>query len=490
MVVTVQLDKLDFGAPAAERDQGLRDYFVESESYRKLRDGERFVVLGSRGSGKSAIFRMIAEHASKTGAAAINLAPEDYSYELLSQVLAREKEGSWAKQGAFAAAWKYLIYVLVMKSVVGKGLKTGGAAKIYTYLRDRHANFATNPIGALVSYLKRLEGLKLGKHEASLKAKELHSLYRLEEISGLLPDLDAICEKRPAIVLLDELDKGWDASEDAIAFVAGLFQAAVSINQNTPHIRVLISLRRELYDSIPALYEDAQKVRDVIEELAWDEESLFDLISRRIAHATQIPQREAWEAVFAGTLDYRQTKSFNYVVDRTLYRPREVIQFCSEITREAVDALDRTPLNYTTISRAEHRYSEDRLKDIAAEYRFQNPGLLSVFETFRGANYLMDRDELETHCIALSVGDKKVDKEAWAWIEDMDPEHVIELLWRIGFIRARAVGGLKARRRSGSEYLGSHQISTLSLLGIARFHIHPMFRAFLNTKEKKGGDKS
>ena len=76
---------LNFGALAAERDLGLRDYFAESPSFKRLLDGTKSVVLGPRGSGKSAIFRMIAE-ARKNNAVVVELSPEDYSYELLQRV--------------------------------------------------------------------------------------------------------------------------------------------------------------------------------------------------------------------------------------------------------------------------------------------------------------------------------------------------------------------------------------------------------------------
>jgi hypothetical protein len=59
------------------------------------------------------------------------------------------------------------------------------------------------------------------------------------------------------------------------------------------------------------------------------------------------------------------------------------------------------------------------------------------------------------------------------------------VLWRIGFLRAQAVGGVKALRRSGSSYLGPHQVATLNLRNISRFHVHPMFRSYLAMKEAR-----
>jgi energy-coupling factor transporter ATP-binding protein EcfA2 len=487
---------LNFGAPAAERDigTGLSDYFVESETFHRVEKGEKLIILGNRGSGKSAIFKVLATRARLKGQGVIELSPEDYSYEMLRTVLQQESEGAWAKHGAFAAAWKYLIYVLIMKEVNQSTprIKTGAAAKIYTYLRDNHLGEQENPIAVLISYLKRIEGLKVGSYEAAVKSQELARLYKLEPIVKLLPCLIELCDRRPINVFVDELDRGWDASEDSKAFVSGLFQACVSINEHAPNLRVYVSLRRELYDSIPSLYEDAQKYRDIIETITWDETSLLSLIAKRIRHsmpelAVEPDDVQCWNTVFSETLDYRQNKSFNYLIDRTLYRPREIIQFCTDSADEAKKT-NAWPINYGIISSAEVSYSGDRLRDIAAEYRFQYPGLISIFEVFRGKVFTFDRDELELICLAIATGEYRIDSLA-VWALNQDPGYLIEILWRIGFLRAQAVGGVKAMRRSGSSYLGSHQVENLNLGNLNRFQVHPMFRAHLGMKEPKGGAK-
>jgi hypothetical protein len=96
----------------------------------------------------------------------------------------------------------------------------------------------------------------------------------------------------------------------------------------------------------------------------------------------------------------------------------------------------------------------------------------------------MERDELLELCLAVSVSEKRIDREA-DWALDQDPDFLIDVLWRVGFLRAYAVGGLKAMRRSGSSYVGPHQVSTLNLQAITRFQVHPMFRASLGMKEPK-----
>lgn len=434
--------------------------------------------------------KVFAERERKSGSLVIELTPEDYSYELLAQQMIKEKEGAWAKQGAYTAAWKYLIYNLVIKELNKSttGMKRGAAAAVHDYLRDNFRGEQTNPIAMMISYLKRLEGIKIGPFEAAVKAKELTQLYRLEEINRILPSVYELCNKKSVTVLVDELDKGWDASEDAKSFVSGLVQAAISINEGSKNLRVLVSLRKELYDSIPSLYEDAQKYRDIMEVVSWDEESLLSLIAKRIRHTVpethRLTDEECWNSVFVEILQYRQTKSFNYIVDRTLYRPREIIQFCTESLQETQKNL-AFPIDYPIVSRCEVNYSTQRSQDIAAEYRFQYPGLDSVFEAFRGKTYSFTREGIDDLCLSMAVGETKVKPEATKWILDQDPEYITDVLWRVGFLRAQAVGGVKALRRSGSRYLGSYQVENLSLRNIQRFDVHPMFRSGLGMKEAK-----
>jgi hypothetical protein len=485
------LTKLSFGAPAAERDinQGLIHDFVESDSFAQLQARKKTLVLGNRGVGKSALFKVLADRERDKNNLVLELAPENYSYEILSQHMASEAQGSWAKQGAYAAAWKYLIYVLVMKAITkaGPSYKSGSAAKIYNFLRDNFKGEQSSPIGILVSYLKRMEGIKIGTYESTVKTRELTSLYRLEEVTTLMPAIDELCQKRKVVILVDELDRGWDASEDAKAFVAGLVQAALSVNDQHQHLTVFVSLRKELYDSIPSLYEDAQKYRDVMETVAWEEESLLSLVAKRVRHTVPktktLSDAECWNAVFAETLQYRQTKSFNYIVDRTLYRPREIIQFCTDCLEEARRG-SAFPIDYHVISHSEASYSTERAKDIAAEYRFQYPGLLSLFEAFRGSTYSWSREDLDEFLLRIAMGDIKLDKSV-TWVLDQEPDFLLDVLWRVGFFRALAVGGIKALRRSGSQYVGPHQVDSLSLHNIQRLSVHQMFRAGLGMKETR-----
>jgi len=482
------LSGIDFGAPAAERDieRGLEEYFVESEAYNRVRLGSRRIVIGARGIGKSAIFQVLARRERDAGTYVIELSPEDYSYELLSQTMASEDRGSWAKIGAYAVAWKYLIYVLIMKEISKKRLhlKKGAANSIYKYIRDNHSNQQASKLSALISYLKRLEGVKIGKYEASLKARELEKLYKLEEIHHLLPALREVASNRRVIVLVDELDRGWDSSEDARAFVAGLFQACISVNSIHDNLRVYMSLRQELYEDVPALYDDAQKYRDLIETIHWNDSSLLKLIAKRIQHSMPalagFDDQTCWNSLFSAIPSSWGSQSFRYMIDRTLYRPREIIQFCTlaiECSRESQQGL---PLKHAVIREAEQIYSAERTKDIAAEYRFQYPGLMNVVEAFRGRTQTLDREDLEFLCLELITGDIPSGGTG-GWLDNCTPDALIEILWNTGFLRVETGRDADVRRTANVSYVGTHQLPHVNMAAARRFQIHPMFQAYLDT---------
>ncbi|WP_235826460.1 hypothetical protein [Candidatus Frankia alpina] len=56
------------------------------------------------------------------------------------------------------------------------------------------------------------------------------------------------------------------------------------------------------------------------------------------------------------------------------------------------------------IQAVESTYSAERPRDIAAEYRFQRPGLLGVFQTFRAAPATWSRADLELFLLDLATG--------------------------------------------------------------------------------------
>ncbi len=209
--------QVNFGKLAAEReaDDGLRNYFLQTGAFTRLRDGDKTILLGNRGAGKSAIIKMLLDYYKQQNCLVTELLPEDYSYEMLRKSSVLDETGDWARVSSYTAAWKFLVYVIAMKLYINDSVTVvkSHALGIYSYIRRNHKGYDKQSNWELfTNYLKRIEGVKVGPYEAGIKTKELQDLFKLEEVTNLLEELKILCKRKPIFLLIDELDKGWDAS--------------------------------------------------------------------------------------------------------------------------------------------------------------------------------------------------------------------------------------------------------------------------------------
>lgn len=482
------IKKVSFGKLAAEREvsEGLKNYFLETGAFYRLRDGEKSILLGNRGSGKSAIVKMLSEYYNQKDCIVIEILPEDYSYEMFKKSAVIKNEGEWIKASAYTAAWKYLIYVTAMKAFLKDSdtIVKSQAKEIYDYIRKTHKRYdQQHNWDIFINYLKRIEGIKVGKYEVGIKTKQLQELYKLEEVYNLLEGLKRLCSRKKIIFLIDELDKGWDASEEAQAFIGGLFQASITLNQLSKNFSVIISLRQELYDNIPLLYEDYQKYNDLFEVIEWDKQSLFKLITKRISFSLKKTEKlsdtEKWETVFQN--EFNGVKTYDYIIKRTLNRPRELLQFCIDARDRAIEnRSDKIDINAIVTSGV--KYSGKRTKDIATEYKFQYPNLLNIFELFRGRKCCFSRNELEELFTKVLVGEIKI-KGCDSWLNNQSEEYLINVLWQIGFLKIYTSCYINGKAQEG--YFGINETSQSNIGGIKEFMVHPMFRMYLGITDSK-----
>ncbi len=492
----LDIKSLNLGSDSAERDidVGLAEYFYKNDTYTRFLNGHKTILVGNRGAGKSAMFKYMGAIERKKGNLVLELSPEEYSYELLSEYLRSEKEGSWGKQSAYSVAWQHLLYSLIFKKIVDtkRGLLLGAQKNIYNFVINSGVEQETSSIGILVKYLKRIEQVKVKAFDGPSGSRDLQSLYDLEEIKALLPSLKNVLRNTRITVLVDELDKGWDNSDDARYFIAGLFQATQKINLIHPNLKIYVSIRQELFDNIPQIYEDAQKIREDVEVIRWGQNELLELIARRIAHS--FPESEKltaikrWKAVFVSKLSSSEIDSLDYIIERTQLRPRELLQFC-KLCVECLDySLVSQRIDERAIAAAEESYSEQKTRDLASEYRFQYPYLLDVFEVFRGQKTRYLKEELDYLLLSMACGDVDVDRAA-KWVLETDYLELKQILWKIGFLKvlvprnASVQHSTKSANKEQNAYLGHYELPTVNLENIEQFKVHPACTQFLHLKD-------
>jgi hypothetical protein len=106
------LRALDLGNSVAEFDESLEKYFVENEAFRALVDGKADIVAGDKGTGKTALYRILQRrHGSLKELKGVEiLAGFNVAGSPIFQRLVKE---SILSEGQYASVWKTYLLSLV-----------------------------------------------------------------------------------------------------------------------------------------------------------------------------------------------------------------------------------------------------------------------------------------------------------------------------------------------------------------------------------------
>lgn len=107
------LEISDFGTIDAENDKRLQDYFVQSESLKRIKDYEKSIIIGRKGAGKTAIYKWLEENSN---ALLSSLLFRDYPWKIHDKYknpIVTEKE-------SYTNSWLFLIYIELLKLIVSE----------------------------------------------------------------------------------------------------------------------------------------------------------------------------------------------------------------------------------------------------------------------------------------------------------------------------------------------------------------------------------
>ena len=79
------LKKVDFGEIDGYGDPNLEHYFLDNNYWEKVVDNKVFFVVGKKGTGKSAIYRMLERESFSRGSIVVNKDFGEFPFEKLLQ---------------------------------------------------------------------------------------------------------------------------------------------------------------------------------------------------------------------------------------------------------------------------------------------------------------------------------------------------------------------------------------------------------------------
>lgn len=535
----IKLGELD-----AEADKNLLEScFVDNGLLDELLDvsSPLSIVLGRTGSGKSALLHMVttkAQHFTK-------LDPNDISIRYLEQsTIIRFFTGLGAKMDLlYRFLWRHILTIELIKlrfGLEGQANKSQIARikeilqpalsktkhKGVDYFETWGETFWQNSDEHLTNITSKLTT----ELEAKLKAKfpwveissggkekvtdevkrEIQSLAtdivsnkQLRELGEVQKALEKYAfddEQKKYHILIDNLDEDWAETDTRCRFIRALIEETKSFRKFS-QLKIISALRRDLLDLVFDKTRDSgfqeEKYDAYIARVSWTAEELETLLETRIQEVYK--RQYTKENVKISDIFPRpryenkgqEITSCGYIIDRTLLRPRDVLQFSNECF---IAALYRERISWSTIHAAEVEYSHKRLKSLQEEWGELYPALGCSIELIRGVYKSFFRSsitddmvtEVASELCSQTVKDPcvKVAKELFdpdKSVKNTDfVSQVLICLYRVGAVGVK-ISSLESFNWS---FKGQPTIKKSELKRVNQIKVHKMLRHALEVKEK------
>lgn len=477
----MELRKIEWGDDSAERDADLLSYFIDTESYDRLARKAKTIVIGRKGSGKSALRKKLeSDFSQESDTHVVNISPK---YSSIRNVL-NEKSLSegFGEEIFFQHSWLRQM-MLDSLCLIGHRAKGKYASENVEFAREisrelnRTSKDLVENISEILGRIKAKAG-NLGELGLHLE-KELRNVADVDSLEHHLREISDSGAK--VVIMVDDLDLGWDNSEISNNLLLGLLSASAHIKSLSKNIHVFIFLREDVYSILMEKTQHSDKYRNV-ERIRWTKDGLMSLLCERIRHNCRRNGEDCasqpFERVFPSTIGTHNTD--NWLVERTLSRPRELIQLARFYTED----VDGEEPSDDALKACETAYSSWKLDDLCTEYSNQYPGLSDIFTYWKTKffryKYHLSRTDVDE--MLFQVFDEvAVNSE---WFNDLsgkvDFQGLLAILYEIGFIGDFVLGG-----EGGSKTF--YSFSDRHAPRFEEVQVHPCFRKAVNTVDRIRG---
>lgn len=479
------LQQINFGQSIAEHEANdLSRYYVEFVGQKNLLKNEYNIVVGRKGTGKTAslyyLYNKLVKNV-KNKVCLIN--PINFEFNGILSILQNLKD-EFERGYLIESVWKFLIYSEVMKliynSTKGKELYalTENDQSILDFVNRNERIILTDFSSRLEQELDELRKLRESKsqHEFRLKTSEILHDGVIKEMLDLI--ISHLNKKNGLIILIDNLDKSWQKGIDIVMLsklLFGLLSVAGRIardfkgkpnNPNPFEFNLVIFIRSDIFKSIIKNAREPDKLE--FTKLVWDDgEILLRVINERI-NSLNTPGKVTadmfWRDLIVPVVEGVSTH--DYVFSNIIPRPRDLIMFFN-MAKEVAVMRGHDKIEEMDLVKALKDYSAWLFTSIIVENGITFRQMQDFLYSFLGEPAIFDLDVLKK-----SMGEAKIEIKS---AENL--EYFIDRLTSLSFIGRE----IKA---NGFQFVYDFETDEKNRLmalkfGSNRFRIHNAFVPYL-----------
>ncbi len=440
------LAELSIGDSVAENEfQTLAEYYLRTDQYKRAARGEVNMVVGRKGTGKTALFSQLRnEKRTNVRNIVVDLKPEGYQLiRLKEDVLDYLAEG--ARTHLITALFEYLFYLEICYKLLEKDrdrhMRDG---RLYEPYNKLLAVYETGSAGE-GDFSERLLGLsqqliaafkaRFGtSSNQRLTATEVTELVHKRNIRDIRETLSAyLAFKNSVWVLFDNLDKGWSPhglTTGDVMILRCLIDAARKIQrelQRDGHdFHCVVFVRNDVYQLLVEASADYGKESRAV--LDWTDPDLLREVLRRRLIRNALPDDTLFARVWSQICvsHYHGDETSQYLIDRSLMRPRNLIKLVAHCRGFAV-GLERARIEEEDLEKGLRAYSIDLITEADQELTDILGADTDLIYHFIGEGQEFDQGKLES---ILSGAGVPADKTA----------KVIQFMLYYGFLGVRRGG--------------------------------------------------
>ncbi|TFH07772.1 MAG: hypothetical protein E4H08_08935 [Candidatus Atribacteria bacterium] len=461
--MAILLADIDLGRFDADLDEMLLGCFLQTATYGKAHAGEKVIIIGGKGSGKSAIkCRLMEEIYDDDSCLVIELSPDQYSWKAARDFIELGVGGVHAH----ASAWRLTLLaasIYELSKRPGTLPKSTNLRKYYPLMYDAYdpgemdrRTRAGRTLRRIINSVRTIYGSLFWPDPAPPK-NGLEAVNRIQSILASEWPSSGLTLR----ILVDKLDDIWDSDQKVRDCIAGALKATSEVNADLAgHLMTTVFVRDDIYDVLS--FDDKDHVDDLTERLAWEAEKLEWIVAERIRSSCalgEVPNEEVWDQIFASPKIDGKT-CVAYMIDRTFLRPRHLLSFFRKSIERAMDEGHSTIENKDIKHAETTAYSRERVDGIVVDHRAAFPQIRILLQYFNGSQYRLSKEELR-----VIIDRFKTDQQ-----RQIPEEFIINLLFTWGVI------GVK----HGAKYVYSYQDAALNPCTYDTFAVHPGLRSHLN----------
>lgn len=387
---------LGVGCEVAEQENDtLLSYFVETAAYHAALNLQKSIIIGRKGSGKSAInIKLIDELKKEQQYYLVALKPQ--SDELLEDLeLSDIFNSPTSKYTFFINIWTIVILSRLLLSISNKillkdknAIYNSAEQSLINYVSDNEDLLNLNIFGLIRSI-----GKKVGNSNLSIKPIFLEEIYT-HYINPIISVIKEYYQNEntkyiKVIIMADNLDKTWD-SKNNLETQSDLI---ISLHDATDKVKTLLTdknvkldvkqilfLRKDIYDYVLNNVNEPDKLVAMSYEINWENypEKLRTVIENRFMHVLGLKDESETENIWKEFFDIDDPRHpFDIIYELITKRPRDMIYFVSRLFESAVNKghskVDKADLMYGIES-----YTTFLNKNLIAEVKAEYPEITDI----------------------------------------------------------------------------------------------------------------